>query len=64
MSRQSRTYNGIEYSRCKSVHDLIGAIGQAIKEGDMEYELMQHATDTEPRDMQDYPIQNVREERQ
>jgi hypothetical protein len=63
MSKQSRTYSGIEYSRCKSVHDLIGAIGQAIKENDMEFELMRQ-TDTEPRDMQDYPIQNVREERQ
>jgi hypothetical protein len=63
MSKQSRAYNGIEYSRCKSVHDLIGAIGQAIKENDMEFELMRQ-TDTEPRDMQDYPIQNVREERQ
>jgi hypothetical protein len=63
MSKQSRAYNGIEYSRCKSVHDLIGAIGQAIKENDMEFELMRQ-TDTEPRDMQDYPIQNVMEERQ
>jgi hypothetical protein len=63
MSKQSRAYNGIDYSRCKSAHDLIGAIGQAIKENDMEFELMRQ-TDTEPRDMQDYPIQNVREERQ
>jgi hypothetical protein len=63
MSKQSRTYSGIEYTRCKSVHDLIGAIGQSIKENDMEFELMRQ-TDTEPRDMQDYPIQNVREERQ
>jgi hypothetical protein len=63
MSKQSRAYNGIDYSRCKSAHDLIGAIGQAIKENDMEFELMRQ-TDTEPRDMQDYPIQNVKEERQ
>ena len=63
MSKQSRTYSGIEYSRCKSVHDLIGAIGQAIKENDMEFEPMRRK-DAEPLDMQDYPIQNVREERQ
>jgi len=62
MSKQSRAYNGIEYSRCKSVHDLIGAIGQAIKEGDMEYELMQHATDTEPRDLKEWSKQGAKED--
>jgi hypothetical protein len=63
VSRQSRTYNGIEYARCKSVHDLIGAIGQAIKENDMEFELMRREG-VEPLDMQEYPENNVKEERQ
>jgi hypothetical protein len=63
MSKQSRVYSGIEYTRCKSVHDLIGAIGQSIKENDMEFELMRREG-VEPLDMQDYPIQNVKEERQ
>lgn len=62
MSKQSRAYNGIEYARCKSIHDLIGAIGQAIKEGDMEFELMRRG-DTEPRDLQDWNENNVKEER-
>lgn len=61
MSKQSRAYNGIEYSRCKSVHDLIGAIGQAIKEGDMEFELMRQ-TDTEPRDLKEWSKQGAKED--
>jgi hypothetical protein len=63
MSKQSRTYSGIEYSRCNSVHDLIGAIGQAIKENDMEFELMRREA-PEPIDLQEYPENNVKEERQ
>lgn len=61
MSKQSRTYSGIEYSRCKSVHDLIGAIGQAIKENDMEFELMRQ-TDTEPRDLKEWSKQGAKED--
>jgi hypothetical protein len=61
MSKQSRAYNGIEYSRCKSVHDLIGAIGQAIKENDMEFELMRQ-TDTEPRDLKEWSKQGAKED--
>lgn len=61
MSKQSRTYSGIEYSRCKSAHDLIGAIGQAIKENDMEFELMRQ-TDTEPRDLKEWSKQGAKED--
>lgn len=63
MSKQSRAYNGIDYSRCNSVNELIGAIGQAIKEGDMEFELMRREA-PEPIDLQEYPENNVKEERQ
>jgi hypothetical protein len=61
MSKQSRAYNGIDYSRCKSAHDLIGAIGQAIKENDMEFELMRQ-TDTEPRDLKEWSKQGAKED--
>ena len=64
MSKQSRTYNGIEYSRCKSMTDVLAVMRREVEKGEqMEYELMRRA-DTEPRDIQDYPINNVKEERQ
>lgn len=63
MSKQSRAYNGIDYARCKSVHDLIEALGQAIKQNDMEFELMRREA-PEPIDLQEYPENNVKEERQ
>ena len=59
----SKTHNGIEYARCKSVHDLIEALGQAIKENDLEFELMRREA-PEPIDLQEYPENNVKEERQ
>lgn len=61
MSKQSRTYNGIEYSRCKSVHDLIGAIGQAIKENDMEFELLRREG-AEPLDLKEWSKESAKED--
>lgn len=63
MSKRSRIYNGIDYSQCYSADALIGAIGQAIKENDMEFELLRREA-PEPIDLREYPVNNVKEERQ
>lgn len=62
MSKQSRAYSGIEYARCKSIYAVIEALGQAIKENDMEFELLRREAQTI--DMREYPVNNVKEDRQ
>lgn len=63
MSKQSRVYSGIEYSRCKSMQSLIKALNDVTKEDGMEFELLRREA-TEPIDLQEYPENNVKEERQ
>ena len=63
MSKQSRTYSGIEYSRCESMQSLIKALNEVTKEDGMEFELLRREA-TEPIYLREYPVNNVREERQ
>ena len=63
LRKTTRTYNGIEYSRCKSMTDVLATMRCEIEKGEgMEYELLRRG-DTEPRDLQDWNENNVKEER-
>lgn len=53
-----RSYCGIPYSQHKSIYSLIGGLKRKMD----EFELSRRTADVEPRDMQDYPINNVKED--
>ena len=62
MSRQSRAYNGVDYSRCKSMTDVLAMMRCEIEKGDgMEYELLRQA-DTEPLDLKEWDKQSAKED--